>query len=191
MMRGSSFKRKIINTRRVFGAGLHSFFRNAWLSTAATIVMTITLGSILLTVFASITSSNTIQSFTDKIDLSVYFKIGIAKTEVNVLIDDLQENQDIRIREITYVSEQQARASFIEQNKDDIKTLQAISQSEDAFPASIRVKTSETSKLAEVAKIVRQDRYAGIVDGDSYKDDAKRTAVDRLGNIATFCVMAV
>lgn len=185
-MQRSSLKRKLINLRRVFTVGSHSFLRNAWLSTAATIVMTMTLASILLTFFASYTSSNTIKSFTDKIDVSIFFKPEASKAQIDQLSEDLRGNNGLGVKEVTYVSKEEARASFEAQNQDDIKTLQAIAQTSEAFPASLRVKTVETNQLQEVVKVARQAKYAGFVDKDSYKDDAKRTAVDRLGNIAKF-----
>lgn len=185
-MQRSSFKRRLINMRRVFKVGAHSFLRNAWLSTAATIVMTITLASILLTFFASYTSNNTIKSFTDKIDVSIFFKPEASKAQIDQLSKDLRSNSSLQVKEVTYVSKEEAKASFEEQNKDDVKTLQAIAQTSDAFPASLRIKTIETDQLEAVVKITREQKYASFVDKDSYKDDAKRTAVDRLGNIAKF-----
>lgn len=185
-MKGSSFKRKLINARRVFVSGAHSFLRNAWLSTAATIVMTITLSSILLTVFASMTSTSTIKAFEDKIDVSIFFKPNTTKAQIDKLSADLRSNSNLQVKEVTYISEEDARASFEAQNKDDLKTLQAIAQVEDAFPASIRVKTLDTAKLQQVVEVTRQEKYKSFVDKDSYKDAAKRTAVDRLGNIAKF-----
>jgi cell division transport system permease protein len=185
-MKGSSFKRKLVNMRRVFVGGTHSFFRNAWLSVAATIVMTITLGCILLTAFASYTLNSTIKTFTQKIDVSIFFKNNATKDQIDDLTNDLRNNPDLEVTEVTYISKESARKTFEEQNKDDIKTLQAIAQTTDAFPASIRVKTADTAKLSSVVAAARQDQYKGYVDKDSYKDDAKRTAVDRLGNIAKF-----
>lgn len=185
-MRGSSVKRKLINAHRVFISGLHSFVRNAWLSTAATIVMTITLSSILLTIFASVTSANTIQSFTDNIDVSIFFKDEATQEQIDGLSEDLRSDQSLQVREIQYISKEEARESFEKQNADDVKTLQAISQAEGAFPASIRVKTLETERLQDVVEVTRQQKYAAFVDKDSYKDDAKRMAVERLGNIARF-----
>lgn len=185
-MKGSSFKRRLINMRRVFVSGAHSFLRNAWLSTAATIVMTITLSSILLTIFASMTSTNTIKSFEDKIDVSIFFKPNTSKAQIDKLSEALRNNPDLEVKEVMYISEEEAKASFEEQNKDDLKTLQAIAQTEDAFPASIRVKTLDTAKLQKVVEVTRQEKYKQIVDKDSYKDDAKRTAVNRLGSIAKF-----
>lgn len=185
-MKGSSFRRKLTNTRRVFAIGAHSFFRNAWLSVAATVVMTITLGCILVTLFASYTLNSTVKSFTEKIDVSIFFKTDATKAQVDALSADLRNNPNLQVREVTYISKEEARAGFEEQNKDDVKTLQAIAQATDAFPASIRVKTLDTSKLQNVVEVTRQEKYKAIVDKDSYKDDAKRTAADRLGNIAKF-----
>lgn len=185
-MKGSTFKRKLINARRVFVTGAHSFLRNAWLSVAATIVMTITLSCILVTLFASYTLNSTVKSFTDKIDVSIFFKNEATKEQIDTVSRDLKNNSNLEVREIAYISKEEARNSFEDQNKDDIKTLQAISQVSDAFPASIRVKTIDTAKLEEVVKLTRQEKYAGIVESDSYKDDAKRTAVQTLGNVAKF-----
>jgi cell division transport system permease protein len=148
--------------------------------------MTITLISILLTSFASYTLNNTVETFTEKIDVSIFFKTEAQMAEIDILSADLRAQQDLGVREVTYISKEQARKSFEEANKDDIKTLQAIAQTKDAFPASIRVKTLNPEDLERVVEVARQAKYANIVDKDSYKDDAKRVAVDRLNNIAKF-----
>lgn len=185
-MSGSSLKRKLINARRVFSIGVRSFFRNAWLSAAATIVMTVTLICILLTFFASYTLNNTVKAFTEKIDVSIYFKPGVMKAQIDELSAELRGNSDLGVKEVTYVSQAEAQAKFEEQKKDDIKTLQAIAQTKDAIPASIKVKTLDTGKLQQVVEVARMEKYKKIVDNDSYKDDAKKTAIDRLGNFAKF-----
>lgn len=185
-MNHSSFRRKLVNARRVFGAGLHSFFRNAWLSVAATVVMTITLICILLTSFASYTLNNTVETFTEKIDVSIFFKATATKDQIDQFSSTLKNDQTLGVREVAYISKEEAQKSFEEQNKDDIKTLQAIAQTKDAFPASIRVKTLDPNQLQQVVEVARKPENAVIYDKDSYKDDAKKTAVDRLANIAKF-----
>lgn len=185
-MNSSPVKRRLVSLKRVFVAGLHSFIRNAWLSVAATVVMTITLFCVLLTFFASYTLNNTVETFTEKIDVSIFFKSEATKEQIDDLSSDLRANQSLQVREITYISKEDARKSFEKENEGDIKTLQAIAQTKDAFPASIRVKTVDPSNLEQVVEEARQARYASIVEKDSYKDDAKRTAVERLGNIAQF-----
>jgi len=187
-MKGSSFKRKLINARRVFVIGSHSFFRNAWLSVAATIVMTITLGCILVTLFASYTLNSAVQTFTEKIDVSIYFNPDVSKGQINQLTSELKNDDSLGVKEITYISSDEVKAQAQKDADGDVKILQTIAQanSKIAFPDTVRVKTIDTAKLAGVVKIARKDKYKDIVYKDSYKDNAKRTAVERLGNIAKF-----
>ncbi len=186
-MTGSPFKRKLINAKRVFVIGAHSFIRNTWLSVAATVVMSITLACILLTMFASYTLNNTVQSFTDKIDVSIFFNANVTKDQIEDLSSDLRNNSDLEVKEITYISKEEARAIYEESVKDSIAELQSLAQTNaDTFPASIRIKTYDTNKLQQVVEVTRTKKYSKIVYKDSYKDDAKRVAVDRLGNIAKF-----
>lgn len=186
-MKGSSFKRRMINARRVFVTGAHSFIRNTWLSVAATVVMSITLACILLTFFASYTLNSTVKSFTDKIDVSIFFNADVTKDQIDDLSSDLRSNPELGVREITYISKEEARAIYEASIQDSVKELQSLAQTnEDTFPASIRVKTFDTAKLQDVVEVTRSKKYTKLVYKDSYKDDAKRTAVDRLGNIAKF-----
>lgn len=185
-MKRSGFRRKLINAQRVFLIGLQSFVRNTWLSVAATLVMMITLLCILTTIFASYTLNNTVASFTEKIDVSIFFKDEATKAQIDEFSEALRSNQSLEVKEVTYISKEEARATFEEENKDDIKTLQAIAQADNAFPSSVRVKTLDTEKLQDVVEFARQEEYTQIVDKDSYQDDAKRTAIDRLGNVAKF-----
>lgn len=186
-MQGSSYKRRLVNARRVFVGGAHSFIRNTWLSVAATVVMSITLACILLTFFASFTLNSTVKSFTDKIDVSIFFNADVTKDQIDDLSSDLRSNPELGVREITYISKEEARAIYEASIQDSIKELQSLAQTnEDTFPASIRVKTFDTAKLQNVVEVTRAKKFAKIVYKDSYKDDAKRTAVDRLGNIAKF-----
>lgn len=185
-MKGSSFRRKIINARRVFISGLHSFVRNAWLSTAATFVMVITLSSILLTIFASVASTNTIKSFTDNIDISIFFKDEVTKEQIDELSEDLRKDSTLQVKEIHYISKEEAQKIFESAHEHDLSMRQAISQVDGSMPASIRVKTVETDALQEVVKVARHKKYAEWVESDSYKDEDKRAGVERLGSIAQF-----
>jgi cell division transport system permease protein len=186
-VRSSNFRRKLINARRVFIIGAHSFIRNAWLSVAATLVMGITLACILITLFASYTLTSTVKSFTDNIDVSIYFNSNVTKEQIDEVSGALRNDPSLGVKEVTYVSKEEARATYEESIKESVKELQSLSQTnEDTFPASIKVKTFDTGKLQDVVEITRAKKYSKIVYKDSYKDDAKRVAVDRLGNIAKF-----
>jgi cell division transport system permease protein len=63
-------------------AGGRNFFRNMWLSTAATTVMTVTLTIVVISFISNLALTSTIKLVTDKIDVSVYLRTNITDQEV-------------------------------------------------------------------------------------------------------------
>ena len=59
----------LLQTIRISKTGLHNFARNAWLSTAATAVMSVTLILVAVSYIANVALTSTIQSVVDKIDV--------------------------------------------------------------------------------------------------------------------------
>src|SRR5579864_8235058 len=91
---------------RVIKTGFVNFWRNLWLSAAATMVMTITL-VIFSTLFLLFNlTSYSIHTIQDTVDISVYFKIGLAQQQIDSIKNDVQS--DSRVKEVTYVSAEQA-----------------------------------------------------------------------------------
>lgn len=66
---------------RVMVAGTRNFMRNAWLSTAATAVMTITLSIIIISFISNSALTSTIKGVTDKIDISIYLNDSITPAQ--------------------------------------------------------------------------------------------------------------
>jgi len=67
-------KRRLLTLWRIVKYGFNSFRRNAWLSVAATAIMTITLTIIFSSFLARMAITNTIDSLTEKIGVSIYLK---------------------------------------------------------------------------------------------------------------------
>src|ERR1700733_6929273 len=95
---------------RVIKTGFVNFWRNLWLSLAATMVMTITLvifGTLFLLFVLTNYSIHTIQ---DTVDISVYFKIGLAEQQINTIESQIQA--DPRVKQVTYISATDAFNNF-------------------------------------------------------------------------------
>ena len=68
-------KRHVVREKaRIAKYGAKGFGRNIWLSTAATVVMAITLIILFVTIVASVILTNTAEMMKDKIDITIYFK---------------------------------------------------------------------------------------------------------------------
>ena len=67
----------MIQLWRVIATGTRNFSRNAWLSMAATAVMTVTLSLVIMSFISNSALTSTIKGVTDKIDVSVYLKDSV------------------------------------------------------------------------------------------------------------------
>ena len=176
----------IITQGRILRAGMQNFIRNATLAIAAMAVMVITLTIILFSFIANATFSNTIQQITDKIDISVYLKDNVAADEAirSQLIEDLKAIPNVR--EVRYISKDEALEIYKEANKGNLDLLLAISQTDNPLPASLQIKPIDPNKIDEIkAFLEKSDIKALQSDETSYSGDRK-VAIDKISQATTF-----
>ena len=89
-------RHQLITFGRILKTGVQNFFRNATLAIAAVAVMIITLTIVLFSLVANATFTNTIQTLTDKIDISVYLKDGVKKAQTDKLLADLNQIENVK-----------------------------------------------------------------------------------------------
>ena len=135
--------------------GVNNFTRNAWLTIAATAVMTITL----LVIFSSFTARNiladTANQVRDRVDMSVYL---VTETEPE---DAARIATDIRALEsVTAVSvetPQQARENFIQANITSNDTLDAVKEATNKLPWTLSIKLIDINDTSELAQFVEDN----------------------------------
>ncbi|MBR0460811.1 permease-like cell division protein FtsX [Candidatus Saccharibacteria bacterium] len=146
---------------RIIKYGTFSFFRNIWLSAAATLVMTITLVILMITVFASVVLSSTAASMKEKIDITIYLKPTTSEETLAELSGIMEK--DSNVREVnTTNSEEETKKALEEQggnsdvsdilSSDDVKELLL-----SAMPATMRISVYEPNNLDSVKNIVEND----------------------------------
>lgn len=169
---------------RIVKAGAQNFIRNATLAVAAMAVMVITLTIILFSLIANATFANTIQQITDKIDISVYLKDEITQQQREKLIADLKGIENVR--EVTYVTKDQALESYKRQNANNIDLLLAISATDNPLPASLQLKPRDPNKIQEIKNYLEKpDVKALQSDETSYSGD-RQVAIDKISQATRF-----
>ena len=170
---------------RVIKSGLTNFIRNPWLSTAATMVMTITL-VIFSTLFLLFSlTSYSIKTIQNTVDISVYFKLGLAEEQIAKIKSDL--GKDSKIKEITYVSATQAFADFKNRHKNDPLITQSLNElTENPLPATLHIKTYELSDYPLVANNLQNGQYKSFIDKVNFEDN--RVVIERLNRILKFII---
>ena len=155
--------KKARSVRRVFKYGAINFGRNIWLSTAATLVMTITLLALSITLVASVVLTETAAAMRDKIDITLFFKPGTGKETLEVLKEVMANDPNVKSIE-TRTSEEEY-ANFLEENKDNellIETLEDPSMDMrstmiSTMQSTMRLKVYDTENLDSIKSIVASD----------------------------------
>lgn len=176
--------RRIITLWRIVKSGFSSFMRNAWLSVAAMAVMVVTLSIVLFSFISNQTFSHTIEEIRSRIDVSVYLKDDITDQQRQELTNKLDDIENVR--NIEYVSKDQALKNFIEANSNNIELQLAILQAENKIPASLKIQLYNPDIIDELKTFLDQEDIKQLQsDETSYSGDRK-DAIDKISKATTF-----
>lgn len=159
LVQNKKLRRRWLTWLRMARYGANNFTRNAWLTTAATAVMTITLIIVLVTVVAQGILRNTVDDLRKKVDFSIYLKNDITDNEVQTLTSKLKNLKEVT--SVRYIDVEEAKDSYIKNNKPSNEQLQAISElpaNLNPFIPSLRVAIQNPDDVAALAKLVGNDR---------------------------------
>lgn len=148
-------RRKWITFLRMCRYGVNNFTRNAWLSIAATAVMTITLMIIFTTVAARTILVDTVTQLKDRVDMSIYLKTETTDDQADEILQRLDGLDSVK--SATYISASKAREQFIEAQKSDASTLLAINEANNKFPATIKVKMVDINDTSELKTFIEKN----------------------------------
>jgi len=184
LKQNKKLKRRYLTWMRMVRYGANNFTRNAWLTTAATIVMTITLLILFTTLTARTMLADTVQDFREKIGLSVYLLEPTTEDEAKVLQNKLGGIENVV--KSNFVSAEDAKQSYIKANDPTEEQLQAISELPDnPFPASLSISVKDPNSIEEIDELVKNDPdFLAIVNPErepSYEGD-RRDVIDRLAS---------
>jgi cell division transport system permease protein len=176
----------LMTTARITKTGIHNFIRNAWLSTAATAVMTVTLSLVAVSYIANVALTSTIKTVVEKIDISIFLKDSTTPEQVAGLKVKLEQLEDVQ--GVKFISKADALAEYRRQNADNPKLLEAITETDNPLPASLQVKAKDPNNLDPITNLVNQPENKPLLaehDAISYSGDRKAT-IDKIIQTSNF-----
>lgn len=152
---------------------------------AATMVMTITL-VIFSTLFLLFVLTNySIKTIQNTVDISVYFKIGLAEEQINSIQADIQADE--RVKEVGYVSAQQAFDEFKIKHQNDPLIMASLNElTENPLPATLHVKTHNLEDYPAIADKLQTGQYKDFIDKVNFEDN--RVIIERLNKVLGFII---
>ncbi len=160
MMQKNRKHHVIRNRARVVKYGTKGFGRNIWLSSAATIVMAITLIIMFVTVVASVILTSTAEMMKDKIDITIYLKPTTSEEILSELENTISKDSNIKSVEVS-TSEQEYQ-KFLEENAGSDEIINALDEEMTnlmikKMQATMRIKVYDVDNLDSVKEIVETD----------------------------------
>jgi cell division transport system permease protein len=171
-------KRKLITLARIIRTGMVNFVRNLWLAIAAMAIMIITLTIILFSVIVNATFSNTVAQITNKIDVSLYLKDSVDQTQAQALVKQLKALPSVK--QVTYLSKEQALTAYEQQNAGNQQLLQAITETDNPLPATIRIKPIDLNHIAQIRSYIAQPKVAAMQSDPASDSGDRRAAIDKI-----------
>jgi len=175
-------RRQWMTFLRMCRYGINNFTRNAWLTIAATAVMTITLLIIFMTLVAQNVLSDSVNEISRRVDMSIYLKTGTKEEQALPIMKELKKLSNVS--DVTFIDSDRAREQTAQDNKTDKKTLNAINLATNQLPSTIRVSLkdiNDTSQLDEfvkknetLKKLIHPERAPSFA-------GARRTAIQNIG----------
>lgn len=184
-------RRQWLTFVRMCRYGVNNFSRNAWLTIAATAVMTITLLVVFVTLAARNVLIDTVGEISNKVDMSIYVQTGISDQDVKTIQTNLEKLPSVK--GVSYVSPDAARASFAQDNSQNAGTLNALNQATNEFPGTFRISPRDINKTDELRHFVNTDpTLKKDIDPNrapSFAGD-RRSAIENIGRWVIFAEQA-
>ena len=175
-------RRQMLTFVRMVRYGVNNFSRNIWLTIAATAVMTITLLVIFMAVAAQNILQDTVDAVSDNVDMSIYLKSDVTEDQAGQIMSDL--NNLSVVVSTSFISSDQARKDDAENQKGDQQYLDAISEANSAYPATIRVKVDDINDTSQLENFVATNENVKQYLNENREPSfagAKRDAIKSIG----------
>lgn len=162
--------------KRLTTSAFQDLTRNIWLNMATIIIIVIALFTVSVSLAIDAVGSYTLQSFQNKIDVSIQFQDDASEEKILDLKKDLESMSEVK--SVTYVSKDEALRNFQEAHKDEQYINDSIEElGENPLFAVLNVKTQMLDQYEIIDNYISSnDNYKSIIKKVDYKEN--KTVID-------------
>lgn len=165
---------------RIIKTGWLNFWRNIWLSSATISVLFLVLFVIAGLLFFNAVTMHIARILEDKVDISVYFDQSAPESSILNVKSQLLEFKEIK--NVSYISRQEALDTFRERHKDNPLISASLEElDENPLQASLNIKAYQASSYATIAEFLEGGTASPLVAKIDYKEN--KELIERLFTI--------
>lgn len=169
---------------RIFKSGFRNTFRNAWLSTAATAIMVVTLLVMTFFAFSTMFVRAQLADVKDKIDLSIFLSDEAKGEEIKALQANITSLDNVA--SVEYISKADALKRLEQSSSEGKKLAQSAQEIGNPLPASFEVKLKNLDKISETNGSIKGVSGAVIISETSFdnRDENRQGVVENIIRIS-------
>lgn len=163
---------KLYTFGRIIRSGLTHFWRNIWLSLAATGVMVLTLAMLSILLVISVLGQNILKTIESKVDITVFMADDAAEAAISAVQADIKGFKDVA--SVTYISKEQALAAFAQKHKDNPRIAQALNElGGNPMQAALVVRADNTDAYNGINEALKSPKYQRLIARVTYEDTSE------------------
>lgn len=168
------------------------------MSTATVSIMVLALFVVSSVMVLGNVADTFIADLKGKVDISVYFKESADESAIKDLQYAIEAKEEVR--EVEYVSKDNALSLFKERHKDNELLMASLTElNANPFQASLNIKAYDSSDFEGITSYIENSSSAGIIEKINFKENEKvisrlsaiTSSIERIGLFFAFALSAI
>ncbi len=153
--------------KRIFKSGWLSFSRDGGLAVATCFIMVMTISLATSLFLLKDVSQFLISTVQEKADISVYFKESASEEDVLKVEEEISKIPEVK--NVKYVSREEALESFVQRHKDDPVLMESLEEvGGNPFLAALNIKAFQVSQYQAVANFFEAGTFENLIEKVDY-----------------------
>ena len=156
-----------ISIKRIFKSGWLSFSRDGSLATATCLIMLIPIFLATSLFLLKDVSQFLISTVQEKADISVYFKESASEEDILRVEEEISKIPEVK--NVKYVSKEEALESFVQRHKDDPVLMESLGEvGGNPFLAALNIKAFQAQQYQTVANFFEAGTFENLIEKVDY-----------------------
>lgn len=153
--------------KRIFKSGWLSFSRDGGLAVATCLIMVMTISLATSLFLLKDVSQFLISTVQEKADISVYFKESASEEDILKVEEEISKIPEVK--DVKYVSKEEALESFVQRHKDDPVLMESLEEvGGNPFLAALNIKAFQASQYQTVANFFETGTSENLIEKVDY-----------------------
>lgn len=168
--------------KRIFRSGWQSFSRDGEITVITVFILFLTISLVTSLFLFKDISQLLISSIQEKVDISVYFKEGIPEEDVLSVKKEIAKIPEVK--EIEYISQEQALQSFVERHKDDFTLMESVREvGINPFLASLNIRAWDTNQYGRVSNFLEASEFGNIIEKVDFYE--RKSVIEKISSLTS------